>query len=123
VFHADTKVSSRFTHGEMNDSGELGLHEANGTPPEARALTASVRQASFRSFDQSGALKFAQRTQNVQLEAARSRREVQALLDADKRDAALVEFLHGRHDVRQRPTESIETPNTNGPAPFALVPA
>ena len=72
---------------------------AEGATSESSPLTPSPSQAGLGSLDQARTFKLAQGAQDVQLQAAGGRREVQPFFEAHKRYAALVQLLHRRDDV------------------------
>ena len=94
--------------GRWRHLGELGRGEPHGSASEARPLPAGARQAGSGPLDQAGAFELAQGAQDVELQPTGGRRQVQPFLEAHERDAALVELLDGRHDVRQAAAEAVE---------------
>src|SRR5262249_43682750 len=111
--HADAECPGGVSYREMRHARELGGCQAHGTATEARALPAGSSQAGAGALDRAGALEIAQGGQDVQLEASRSRGEVQAFLEADEGDASLMELVDGRDDVRQAAPEAVETPDAD----------
>jgi hypothetical protein len=111
--HTDAELAGRVAYRKVRHLGELGRGEPQRATAEASPLPPSPSQAGLGSLDETGALELPQGSHEVELQPAGRRREVEAFLETDERHAAFMQFLYGRHHMRERSAESVKRPDAD----------